>query len=160
VVLPNEFVTSLRAPDFGFAVVYTGVSANTRERVDQFRTWRQRPGSDEVLTELATEAADGIQAIVAGNAAAWCEQVRRFAQLERRMTEEGVDIFSAPVTRAVDTLESAGWAAKPSGAGGGDVVVAFHPSARPDELDEVCTSAGFERIPLALAPCGVLVSPA
>ncbi len=159
VVLPNEFVTSLRVPpDLGFAVVYTGIAANTRERVDQFRLWRQNPESDEILSALAMEAATGIQAIVAGNSAGFCDQIRRFAAVERRMTEQGVDIFSDAVTRCVDALEEAGWAAKPSGAGGGDVVVAFHPSASPEELDAPCRAAGFERIPLALAPSGVLLT--
>ena len=145
----------------GFAVVYTGISANTRVRLDQFRAWRiADPASTSVLRDLHDTTDSAIEALDQGDASAWCTAVRQFAALERRMTTGGVDVFTDPVEACVSLLESEGWAAKPSGAGGGDVVVAFHPTADPASLAPALAETAFSPIPLALEPSGVLVSPA
>jgi mevalonate kinase len=159
VVERDRLVGRVAKPRGGFAVVYTGVSADTRVRVDQYRQWRaDRPESAAVLRALHETSEAAIRALVTGAVADWNDAVREFAGLERQMTAGGVEVFTEPVERCVSSLEREGWAAKPSGAGGGDVVVAFHPSADPQELDRPLAASGFSRIPLALEPSGVLLS--
>ena len=159
VVRTNTLVRQVSAPVGGFALVYTGVSADTRIRVDQFKAWRESPDSAAVLEGLHRAADAGISALDAQDSWAWNVAVREFAAREREMTAGGVEVFSEPVEGCVCWLEERGWAAKPSGAGGGDVVVAFHPSEPASSLDAGLAATRYSRIPLALEPSGVLVSP-
>lgn len=157
VVESGRLLRRLSTTSLTMVVIDTGVAANTRALVDQFRVWRtSRPEADSVVAELRQTASSAIDALERRDLAAWCDHIREYAMLERAMTHGGVDVFAEPVEHAVGLLESAGWAAKPSGAGGGDVIVAFHPSAAPEELDELCRINGLSRIPLALEWSGVL----
>ena len=160
VVSPGRLLRHIPRRELPFAVFDTGVAADTRTRVDQFHKWRaSHPGAAGTLRALKQTTSEAILALERGDLRAWCEGVREFAGLEREMTRGGVDIFAEPVERVVSTLEDAGWSAKPSGAGGGDVVVAFHPDASPDSLDSLSVHGGLSRIPLAIEWSGVLEGP-
>ncbi len=159
-VQPGTEPTPITIPnDLQFAVLYTGTSASTRVLVQAFRAWQQRDGASATarVDAMARTAHQAIDDLNAGRIAAWLDAVRAYAEHERALTAAGVGVMTDPVERCVAAAESAGWAAKPSGAGGGDVVIAFAgPDGDPQRLDAAADAAGVERVALALAPRGVL----
>lgn len=149
----------LAAPaELRFAALYTGVAANTRTLVDAFRAWQSSDAAAQTTVEaLSATARGGVDALRSGDVPGWLDAVRTYAAHERALTRRGVGIMTEPVERAVQAAEAAGWVAKPSGAGGGDVVVCFGgPDADLDRLVAAAAAVDIEPVPLALAPSGVL----
>lgn len=157
-IAPGSAPRAVAAPAaLRFAVIATGVPADTRTLIGAFRDWTARPGAAEVVTALRGCSERGIAALEAGDVSGWCDAVAGYLELEIAMTDGGVGVVNAPVRAAVDAAQQAGWVAKPSGAGGGDIVVAFGgPTADVARLDAACAAAGVARIDLALEPSGVL----
>lgn len=151
--------TPVEAPsDLQFMALYTGVAANTRTLVDAFRAWQSSdPSSANVVNALTATATAGVDALRGGDVSGWLAAVGAYVELERALTNAGVGIANEPVERALRAAEEAGWVAKPSGAGGGDVVVCFGAAtADPERLIHAARDAAVEPVPLALAPSGVL----
>lgn len=146
-------------PDIAWAAIWTGQSADTRSMIAALRTWRKSAGTaaDVLLRDLGEIGRQAINALEAHDVDGWLAGVSAFAAQEARITHaSGVPILNAPVTRAMEAARAAGWTSKPSGAGGGDVVVAFAPAGTSfDGLDAACAAAGVQRIPLALDLVGV-----
>jgi len=125
-------------------VIFSGRSAKTGPRVQQYRAWRG-PAREAFLARSAdavAQAADdpigafraGLRALVAMSQAA------------------GVDYLTDELAEISRLAEAHGGAAKPSGAGGGDCAVALFPSpARQSAFEAACAAAGFAVIPISLA---------
>lgn len=143
-----------------WAALAVGEPANTRTLVAAFRDWETSSlEGSAMVSALAALARAGIDALESGDIAEWCRAVRAYADHERAMTRAGVPIVTPAVEACVQAAERAGWAAKPSGAGGGDVVVAFAPaSVERGALDAECAAAGVDVLELAVAAEGVLGS--
>jgi phosphomevalonate kinase len=112
-------------------VVYTGESASTGPRVERYRSWADRAQfverSDTLVDQFLTDP-------MGVTREAW------------RLLTEMADAAGIPYrTPAIDQLvamaEAAGGAAKPSGAGGGDSVVALVPDA--ESFASSVRGAGF-----------------
>jgi len=160
----GESPRRLPAPaDLDHVAIATGVAADTRVMVRQMKAFRDADpdGAAPLFADLTRAATAGVDALADGDARRWIDAVRAFADAERALTRaSGVPIVSAPVDRAMAAAEHAGWTAKPSGAGGGDVVVAFAVDGDRDALDAAVRSAGLTPISLALAADGVLFADA
>lgn len=124
-------------------VVWTGQSAKTGPRVQSYRGWRGR--SDFVATSTAIVEAFPRQPIAMLDAA-WL--------LLRAMAEAaGIAYSTLAIEHIVALAKAHGGAAKPSGAGGGDCVVALMPEPEASRDFRVAVArAGFPVIPVALAP--------
>lgn len=143
--------------------IATGVAADTRVMVRRVRAWREARPTDAapIMAALADAARAGVDAIANGHAGDWLAAVSAFARAERALTRaSGVPVVSEVIDRALSAARSAGWWAKPSGAGGGDVVVAFAVDGDRAALDASVRDAGLTPISLALAPRGVLFADA
>ncbi len=125
-------------------VVYSGQSAKTGPRVERFLQWdrRQRASfvrdSNDLIAQFATDP---------------LESTRAAYRLLRAATQAaGVDWATPALDELVNLAESAGGAAKPSGAGGGDCVVAFFddPEAQSSFLRQ-CIESRFAVIPIDVA---------
>ncbi len=128
------------------ALIYTGVSADTREFVRAIQSWaRDNAAATSRLEGLACISQQGTDALAVGDVPAWLAAVRGFHRAEVEITEaSGVPIANAAVCGAVDIAERAGFAAKASGAGGGDIVVAFcDASGDMESLETGCLTAGY-----------------
>ncbi len=107
--------------------VWTGHSSSTPDLVRQvLQAVEARPGARAVFGELSEAAEQGALDARRGDADAFLDTVGRFADAYRRLGEEcGVPLFDT----AHDAIASAGTKAgavyKPSGAGAGDLGVAF-----------------------------------
>lgn len=67
-------------------------------------------------------------------------------------------VETAELGRLVEAARDAGWAAKPSGAGGGDCGIALAPSGEPDGvLRQSWRAAGIAPLPIRVSPIGLKV---
>lgn len=145
-------VTPLRPPaGLRVAVLHAGEAANTRTMLATLAAARaaRRPGVEEALASMAAAAEDAVRAIEASQLGDFLQTIERFATSERALTAAaGLPIMSDSVERCIEVAARAGWVAKPSGAGGGDIVVAFAEGLEPTEA--LAASAEEARVPLLL----------
>jgi phosphomevalonate kinase len=122
--------------------VWSGRSAATGPRVACYQAWAGR----EVFVERS-------RALVEGFAAQPIEALREaYALLRHMAAEAGVDYDTEAFAWIAALADAHGGAAKPSGAGGGDVAVAMFadPDARAAFVD-ACAGAGFVPIPVRVS---------
>lgn len=85
-----------------------------------------------------------------------------YATIERQLTEDSrVPIITPEISTVLEHARLAGWAAKPSGAGGGDLVVAMappndDPQAARTRLQNTLANTPWAPLPLGIHPVGAL----
>lgn len=138
-------------PGLTLSVLYANESASTRALVEACRRAPDWKRWVEVMRPLA---AAGIAAWRAGQADAFLSVVARYG---RAMQGLGRDAGVPVVTETIEAIQrlaaERGGAAKPSGAGGGDVVVLF--ARDPEVGPRVAEAAGARFIPIAVDPYGL-----
>jgi len=123
-------------------VVWSGQSAKTGPRVQQYQAWSDRAAFVAETTRLVSAFAD--DPIAATRAA------RRL--LEDMASQAGISYTTPALTAIADLAEAHGGAAKPSGAGGGDCAVAvFADALSAVEYRHALTGAGYRTLDLALS---------
>lgn len=141
-----------------WAAIFTGVSADTRVMIAALRAWAANDAGAWAAHRdgLVSIAHAGAAALAAGDGSGWLAAVKAYGEVEEALTvASGVEIVSAPVARALAAARSCGWVAKPSGAGGGDLVVAFAvDGADRRALEAAVDAAGLRTVPLAVASAG------
>lgn len=158
-----EFSSWRLAPGVRLAFVWSGRPASTRAMLRAVRRLRAaRPRAyGRVIADMAV-AARGFAREGGADARVLFDAAACYGRLMDRLGRlAGVPIvspFAAAVARAARRF---GGAAKPSGAGGGDIVVA----ALPEDADIAAFCAaigpgGHEFLDLDVDPCGVRVEPA
>jgi phosphomevalonate kinase len=145
-------------PSLLLALIWTGKPARTSELVGRVRDFAARdPGAyGRAMARLAEAASALLMAIERGDVGAAIEAAAAHGEAMARLGEAaGLPIVTAELARAADVARSVGGAAKPSGAGGGDVALAFLPgeAARTD-LEAACREAGLIPLPLGLGDDG------
>jgi phosphomevalonate kinase len=152
---PGQIVPGFFPPSL---VVWTGQEADTRQMVRAWRQWQiQHPSDSQWLVQHWSDVARrGEFALRADDRPGFLDAIQRYADLEVTCTRRsGVPIISTPVAAVLDIFRQRGWVAKPSGAGGGDVVIGF--GADPTQTDALLRGfedAGFEVLPLKTASTG------
>ena len=151
VVAPCELPSGLE-----LCVAWSGTGAATVPLLERFAT----AGTSPALSELGTVTENAVGAFGGGDADAFCDAVREIAVLLGRLGDElGIPIVTAPLARLVEIADAHGCAAKPSGAGAGDCVIAF--ARTPEDaatLREAWANAGFLPLPLPIASEGIRVA--
>jgi phosphomevalonate kinase len=124
-------------------LAFSGTSASTGPRVQRYLSWSPR----EAFTANSARLVDAfdLDPIAALNEAG--------DRLGEMAAAAGIEYWTDGLRRLVDSARAVGGGAKPSGAGGGDVVVALFPD--PDRAmawHARATADGFVMIPTRLAP--------
>lgn len=140
-----------RCPGLHLTVLATGESASTPALIAQCRaapTWRRW------VAELGSLAEEGIAAWSARDAARMLSVVSRAGRaMEGLGRDAGVPVVTPTIARVMAEAERRGAAAKPSGAGGGDVVMVLAPQAEVGA--EVAASVGLSVVDVAVDPIGL-----
>lgn len=141
----------------GFIAGYSGRSARTRRQLARLEQVRAR-FVDSITAELAAldrEVRGLVAALRRGDPDEIVERVRgSHRALVRWDRRRGLGILTPAVEQMIQIAEERGAAAKVSGAGAGDSVIAL---GAPDSLGAVATAwrvAGFEPLPVTLAEWG------
>lgn len=139
----RRFPDGAEVPCPPLVAVWSGQSASTASRVARYLEWSGRAAFVERSRALVDAFADDPVGTF----------VEAYALLRGMATEAGV-AYDTPALAAIAGLaRGRGGAAKPSGAGGGDVAVAVFPDAeRRLAFQAACSDAGFRVIPVNVAP--------
>ena len=142
-----------------FAVVWTGTPARTSDLVRAVRELGARDADayGRAMAGLRTASGSLLDAIAKDDAeraiAATAEHAEAMARLGRAA---GAPIVDSRLTRVAEHARAHGGAAKPSGAGGGDVAIAVFPGqAVPEGFETACTRDGMRLLDVALGAEGV-----
>lgn len=137
--------------------VYVGHSQSTRAFLAQTERLKvdDRPAYDDAMARIDAATDRFAAGLEAGDAAAVIAAVdaagRGMAGLGERA---GADIVSAPHRAVRRIAASRGGAAKPSGAGGGDIALAFVPAGQAARVSSALAEAGMVVLDLPLAAPG------
>jgi phosphomevalonate kinase len=125
------------------SVVYSGAPSATGPRVERYLAWPDRArfvaASDDAVQRWADDPVGAL---------------RQAGQALRAMAEAAAIPYWTPAIGAIVALaEAHGGAGKPSGAGGGDVVVAlFHGDSAREAFEAEAAGAGHAVIRVSIAP--------
>lgn len=140
--------------------VFTGKSADTRELVAAWRAWRaERAETSEPLVDRLKQLSTlALAAFEDTDHGGWLDLIDEWTELCRRVQADGgPEIISREVDTALQILNRFGYAAKASGAGGGDIVLGFaKPNADPAGAERGLASAGLHILDIEIAPTGAL----
>jgi phosphomevalonate kinase len=141
------------------SVVWTGKQAFTSEFLAAVRAFEARDarGFGHLRDDLRDQSTRFAQAIAREELSEIIAAARAYGlgmgQLGR---SAGVAIVTPELALIAKLAEEHGGAAKPSGAGGGDIAIAFFSSrAERESFDLACGAAGFDRLNLELGAAGV-----
>jgi len=124
------------------SVIWSGQSAKTGPRVQQYLSWTDRADFIQTTTDLVTEFSSRP-----------VEVLREAAILLEAMAQSaGIDYRTPGLSRIMALANDVGGAAKPSGAGGGDCAIALipDPDARENFLSR-CAEEDLTPIPVRVA---------
>ncbi|MFK7885303.1 MAG: mevalonate kinase [Gammaproteobacteria bacterium] len=114
--------------DLHWCAVFTGHATSTADYLARIRLWQARATWEygAYRDAMQATAVSGVAALVAGNASEFCAAADSYAEvLDAFGRAAGVDIVSAVHSQLRQKAKEAGVAYKTSGAGGGDMGVAF-----------------------------------
>jgi len=118
---------------------------------------RRAPNWADHVRDLGALADAGIDAWRRGDEAAWLDHVDRYGRAMAKLGEDaGVPIVTDMIAKIMNAARDAGAAAKPSGAGGGDIVVLF--SADPELPAAIAKDTGAALLDLAIDPAGLTIN--
>lgn len=123
-------ITSLRWPDgLAYRLVWTGVPASTRNRLDRLRSTGQRTSRQQLITaaEIMARAWRSTSAVLS-EYPAYIEALRKFS------VDHDLGIFDAGHEQLATAAAAVGLVYKPCGAGGGDVGILLGGSG--EQLDD------------------------
>lgn len=145
-------------------VVWTGSAASTRDLIARVHFLRDTHVSlyEERMAELAARAGSLATAFETGELGDVVAEIGGYGEAMAALGEAAhAPIVEERLRRIAELARAHGGAAKPSGAGGGDVGLAVF--ADPDAVpafEEACAEAGFEVLDVELGGPGVLASEA
>ncbi len=140
-------------PGLYLTVLYVNKSALTRVLVQACQGGPSWLRWTDVMSQLA---ARGIEAWQTENASVFLEVIRNYGRaMESLGRDAGVEIVTSEIKEVMQAAEAVGGAAKPSGAGGGDVVVLF--TRELEHAQQVVKQTGAQWVDLRLDSRGLEV---
>lgn len=140
-----------RLKNLRLSVLFTGKSASTEDLV---RTCRTAPSWRDFAGVLAGLAEEGVRAWEAQSSRAFVSVVARYGRAMASLGRAaGVNIVTEEIDAIMRIAEEAGGAAKPSGAGGGDVAVLW--TLEDDTPHRIAERTGTQLLDVAIDPRGL-----
>lgn len=139
----RRFPDGVEVASLPFIAVWSGASASTGPRVQRYRAWAGRAAFVAQSRALVEAFADEPLRVVR----------EAYAGLKAMAEAAGIAYDTPALARIAELAEDFGGAAKPSGAGGGDVAVAFFPDTETVTAFAAAAAAeGLLPIPVRVAP--------
>lgn len=153
---------SVRLPNsVGFAGIFAGKSATTSDFVGRFGDWRraQPQAAEQLLGQLADVSAGGCDAVRAADADAFLAAVAEYGVLLDALGKAlRCDVLTPEHRRIAALAERFAVTYKTSGAGGGDLGIAFSRDAEALRQLQIAVAAeGFLWVDLEVDPQGLKV---
>jgi len=148
-------------PDLHIRCIWTGKSASTRKLVQTVYQFREASPSDyqELISRLTQLSADGCRAFNRNDIQAFLTIVHQYYQHLLILGQKSqASIISREHHQLAEIIHRAGGSYKPSGAGGGDLGLAFgHRASVMQKITEEVNSAGFQIVNLKTDAPGVQI---
>jgi phosphomevalonate kinase len=142
-------------------VVWTGKSARTSELLERVDALAARDAASHrgCMGALAERSEQFVSAMLDDDVPALIEGTDAYAEAMAELGRAaGAPIETEEIARVRQLARQAGGAAKASGAGGGDVVLALFPSAdAAGAFEAACSAAGVELLSIELGAAGVRI---
>ncbi len=156
----HESARRLDWPDgLELRVVWTGVEARTSDFIQRVRAFESRDAAhfEASINRLSSEAEHFADAFEHGSPAAIVEQAGRYGHaMEALGRAADAPIVEGALRHVAALARETGGAAKPSGAGGGDVAIAFFQSVSAAErFERRCQASEMAILPLRIDASGV-----
>ena len=147
--------------DLEMITIWAGYSASTRSLLNNVNEFRnKRPAKyDSIMRTMMVLSDDGSKAFAGGDTDAFLNIVEDFKNQEYLLGEESdTEIISDVHQEIFRMVKSVGGTYKPSGAGGGDIGVAFcKDSSTADKIRHVISESMFDVLDLTMNPTGTEV---
>ena len=148
-------------PDLHIRCIWTGKSASTRKLVQTVYQFKQASPSDyqDLISRLTQLSADGCSAFSRNDIQAFLTIIRQYHQQLLILGQKSqAPIISREHHQLSEIIHRAGGSYKPSGAGGGDLGLAFsHRASVMQKITEEVSSAGFQIVNLKTDAPGVQI---
>ncbi|HKP58298.1 MAG TPA: hypothetical protein VJV78_16335 [Polyangiales bacterium] len=145
-------------------VVWTGKAANTTKYLEKVDALAKRDPAEHraLMHALGDEADRFVSAVLAGDRDEVIDSTGAYGKAMGALgLAAGADIVEEALTRVAELAASVGGAAKPSGAGGGDVALAVLPDpAAEDHFVRLCAEQNFTVLLIDWGAPGVRCEPA
>ena len=139
-----------------FTSVWTGTSASTRFMLEKVKRFRLTSPDfyHSIMDEMRSIAEDGCRAFASGDAGKFLEVVPAYLEQERKLEAAcGIEIISPSHQKINDIVRNAGGVYKPSGAGGGDIGVAFCDNEETHlNIQSALQDSPYDLLDLAIVP--------
>lgn len=140
-------------------VAFAGKSVSTRDFIEKLSRFAatHRDGYLRAIHRVASATEELLEGCAPEmSPEVFIAAIQRCGSAMRQLgIEADMDIVSAPHREIAKIAAQHGGAAKPSGAGGGDIAIAFVPIQNRDSLADSLENAGYPVFPLALGGPGV-----
>lgn len=148
-------------PNLHILILWTGRSASTGRFVQKVETFKKTEPKnfEKIINRMSAISVSGIEAFQGKNTSQFMDAVKQYSIEMKNLGEKsGIPIVSEVHQRISEIVIGGGGVYKPSGAGGGDLGVAFCESAIVKEkIANKLKSAGFKIINLETATKGIQV---
>ncbi|HET6528561.1 MAG TPA: hypothetical protein VFG39_07390 [Balneolaceae bacterium] len=140
--------------DLQMIPIWAGYSASTQDMVRKVRLYRDENSSsyEAIMEPMRKLSSDGCNAFRRGDVDGFLEVVADFVRCEQKLGEASqTDIISKAHKEILTLVEDAGGVYKPSGAGRGDIGVAFCTDLETRlSITDAIENSNFDRLELAL----------
>jgi len=131
---PKPEIKKIIFPDnLHFLIIWTGQSASTTELVGRVNAFREKDsaGFEGIMKEMSKVSSEGAGALASRRLAQFFGSIQAYYRLMDRLGQMSDAPIISPVHRRIAEIVCAGDAVyKPSGAGGGDLGIAFSDSQK------------------------------
>lgn len=136
-----------------YAVLWSGLSASTRERIDRLAGAGSKPSRESLAVASVCVADAWVRGDAAGIIDAYTDYLDTLQAFD---ADHSLGVFEAGHDELLGRARSAGLTYKPCGAGGGDSGIVLGLDA--DLVGRFADSSGFRRLDVRLDPVGVTAS--
>lgn len=148
-------------PDLHILIIWTGKSASTSQFVQKVKAFKHKKSSDfaRIINEMSALSNSGIEAFKQKHISPFMEATTKYSAEMRYLGEKcGIPIVSKIHRRISEIVTGGGGVYKPSGAGGGDLGIAFCKTiGEKEKILHKLEDASFDVLNLEIATKGIQV---
>jgi phosphomevalonate kinase len=148
-------------PDLHILIIWTGKSASTSQFVRKVKAFKQTKSKDfeRIINRMSAMSNSGIEAYAQKNISGFMEAIKQYSAAMKYLGEKsGIPIVSKIHQIISEIVIDGGGVYKPSGAGGGDLGIAFCKTiGEKEKIFHKLEDAGFDVLNLEIATKGIQV---
>lgn len=160
---PNGIINRINRPDnLYMSCIWAGYAASTRNFVRSVNDFKEKnPAAyDSIITKMIDLSQEGVKTFGAGDTNAFLQVISDYVECERDLgTHSGTEIMSDVHEEIYSIVKNQGGTYKPSGAGGGDIGIAFCSNHETmNKINRAIDDSVFDLMNLEVQPEGIQIS--